>query len=114
MTVAFYMDVHIPRPVTAGLRLRGVDVLTAQEDGAAHLSDAQLLDRCSELGRVMVTSDRHFLFEAVQRQRRGVSFGGVVFVHFPGIAIGQCVRSLSVYALAGDEADFINRVEYLA
>ena len=32
MSVRLYMDVHVRRAVTAGLRLRGVDVLTAQED----------------------------------------------------------------------------------
>jgi hypothetical protein len=34
MPLAFYMDHHVPRAVTLGLRLRGVDVLTAYEDGA--------------------------------------------------------------------------------
>lgn len=32
MPIALYMDVHVPRAVTLGLRLRGVDVLTAQEE----------------------------------------------------------------------------------
>ena len=45
MAVALYMDVHIPRAITIGLRLRGVDVLTAQEDNAATLLDPALLDR---------------------------------------------------------------------
>ena len=27
------MDVHIPAAITAGLRLRDIDVLTSQEDG---------------------------------------------------------------------------------
>ena len=29
--IKFYMDEHIPKAVTEGLRRRGVDVLTAQE-----------------------------------------------------------------------------------
>ena len=33
MSVAIYMDEHVHRAITAGLRLRGVDVVTAQEDG---------------------------------------------------------------------------------
>lgn len=33
MPVRLYMDVHIRGAVTRQLRLRGVDVLTAQEDG---------------------------------------------------------------------------------
>lgn len=33
--MVLYMDAHVPFAITAGLRLRGVDVLTAQEDDAA-------------------------------------------------------------------------------
>jgi hypothetical protein len=42
MSTKLYMDVHARRAVTDGLRLRGVDVITAQEDGAAELEDAEL------------------------------------------------------------------------
>ena len=34
MPIAFYMDHHVPHAITLGLRLRGVDVITAYEDGA--------------------------------------------------------------------------------
>jgi hypothetical protein len=37
MSLALYMDHHVPRAITIGLRLRGVDVLTAYEDGASTL-----------------------------------------------------------------------------
>jgi hypothetical protein len=50
MSVALYMDVHVPKAITVGLRLRHVDVLTAQEDGTTTLSDTALLDRSSGLG----------------------------------------------------------------
>ena len=33
MSIKLYMDVHVRRAVTRGLRLRDVDVITAQEDG---------------------------------------------------------------------------------
>jgi hypothetical protein len=33
------MDVHIRRSITLGLRKSGVDVITAQEDRAAELTD---------------------------------------------------------------------------
>jgi hypothetical protein len=35
LSVRLYMDVQVPRAITEGLRVRGVDVLTAQDDGAA-------------------------------------------------------------------------------
>ena len=37
MTIALYMEVHIPKAITVQLRLSGVDVLTAQEDGHAEV-----------------------------------------------------------------------------
>ena len=39
MSVRLYADVHVRRAVTEGLRLRGIDILTAQEDSAAQLLD---------------------------------------------------------------------------
>ena len=67
MSVALYSDVHVRAAVTEGLRLRGVDVLTAQEDGAATMDDPDLLDRAGELGRVIFTQDQDFLREAHRR-----------------------------------------------
>ncbi len=51
MGIAFYTDVHIPRPIVIGLRIRGVDVLTAQDDEAGTLDDDVLLARTTTLGR---------------------------------------------------------------
>jgi hypothetical protein len=44
------MDVHVPRAMTERLRLRGIDVLTAQEDDARALTDPELLDRAAAHG----------------------------------------------------------------
>jgi hypothetical protein len=46
MSVRLYMDVHVRRAVTEGLRMRGVDVLTAQDDGAAELMPGAGRARC--------------------------------------------------------------------
>ena len=72
------MDVHVPRAITQGLRLRGIDVLTAQQDGARRLSDSELLDRSNSLGRVLFTRDADLLAEARRRQREGHGFAGVI------------------------------------
>jgi predicted nuclease of predicted toxin-antitoxin system len=55
------MDVNVSYPIAEGLRERRVDVLTAQEDGTREMEDAELLDRASALGRVLVTHDDDFL-----------------------------------------------------
>jgi hypothetical protein len=51
------MDVHVPAAITRGLLLREVDVLTAQLDGTTRLEDPELLDRATELGRVLFSQD---------------------------------------------------------
>ena len=47
MTIALYMDEHVPRAITDGLRLWGVDVITAWEDERGGADDSALLDRAS-------------------------------------------------------------------
>ena len=47
--VSLYMDVNVRWEITTGLRSRGVDVLTSQEDGTREFSDRALLDRAMAL-----------------------------------------------------------------
>ena len=75
------MDVHVHQAITTGLRLRGVDVLTAHEDGARRLSDSELLDRATALGRVLFSQDEDLLGEAARRQQGGETFAGVIYAH---------------------------------
>src|SRR5215468_2288362 len=89
MSVHLYRDVHVRRAVTAGLRLRGVDVLTAQEDGTGELPDPALLDRATELGRVLFTQDDDLRREAKRRQETSESFAGSIYAHQLGITISQ-------------------------
>ena len=107
------MDVHVPAAITRGLLLRGVDVLTAQIDGTTELADPDLLDRATELGRVLFSQDEDLLAEATRRQRSGEHFGGVIYAHQLGITIGRAINDLETLAQAGDPADFATRVEYL-
>ncbi len=113
MPLAFYMDHHVPRVITLGLRLRGVDVLTAYEDGASELEDAALLDRASELARVLFTRDDDLLGEAAKRQGEGIPFYGIVYAHQLRVSIGRCVQDLELIAKAGEPADLLNGVMFL-
>ena len=113
MSVGLYMDVHVPASITRGLRLRGVNVSTAQLDGATELEYLDLLDRATELDRVLFSQDEDLLAEATRRQRSGVHFGGVIYAHQLGVTIGQAINDLEILAQAGTREDFANRVEYL-
>lgn len=113
MAVAFYFDVHIPRPIATGLRLRGVDVLTAQEDGTTRLPDPELLDRATELGQPLFTYDDDLLAEAKRRQVAGIEFAGVIYTKLLKASIGDCVRALEMIAQAGEPEDLKNQIQFL-
>ena len=113
MAISLYMDHHVPRAITIELRLRGVNVMTAYEDGASKFSDSKLLDRATELNRIFFTQDDDLLAEATKRQREGVAFSGVIYAHQLRVSIGRCVRDLELIAKAGEPEEFLNRIEFL-
>lgn len=107
------MDVRIPAAVTLALKQKGVDVLTAQEDGAGRLEDGPLLERASSLNRVIFSQDSDLLAEANLRQRQGAAFAGVIYGHQLEVTIGQCIRDLEIIAKVGELEDLAGRVEFL-
>ena len=113
MTVALYMDEQVPRAITMGLRLRGVDVLTIQEDNRIGAADVDLLERAIKLNRVMFSRDRDFLIEANRRQAQGINFSGVIYAHQQRVNIGDCIKDLELIAKLGEPEEFANRVQYL-
>jgi predicted nuclease of predicted toxin-antitoxin system len=113
MPIAFYMDHHVPKAVTMGLRLRGIDVLTAYEDNSSELEDPALLDRASALERVLVTQDEGFLAEATRCQEEGILFHGIVYAHQPLVLIGIFVQDLELIGKLGKPEEFVNRVTFL-
>lgn len=113
MPVPLLMDVHVPRSITDQLRLRGVGVLTAAEDGSAPLLDDELLERARGLGRLLFTQDIRFKAMAEDWQRQGRPFAGPLFGHQLGGTIGQYVGDLELIALASEPAEWVNAIEHL-
>ena len=64
----------VRRAITAGLRLRGIDVVTAQEDGASELPDPELLDRATALSGLLFTQDDDLLHVRMAAQACGASW----------------------------------------
>ena len=110
MAIGLYFDVHVDQAIAAQLRLRQVDVLTAQEDGADQLSDDLLLERASRLGRPLITHDIRFKAMAVDWQSQPRPFCGLIFGHPLHVSIGQCVKDLELIAKATDPLDWISAI----
>ena len=109
MPVGLYADVHVPGPVILQLRLRGVDIFAATEQGNFELPDDDLL----ELKRAMVTQDIRFRVRAEDWQREGRAFGGLVFAHQRFVSYGELVLDLQLIATATDSDYWRNRIEQL-
>ena len=107
------MDVHVRRAVTTALRLRSIDVLTAQEDGSAEWADAVLLNRATELGRVLVSQDEDLLREGARWLSERKDFSGIIYAHQLRITIGQMVEDLELIARATSQNEWWGRIEYL-
>ena len=113
MSLAFYMDEHVPRSITTGLRLRDIDVLTVQEDGRTGFSDPQILDRATEIQRILFTQDDDFFVEAHYRQGLGIVFPGVVYAHQLNISIGSCITDLELISQLASTEELQSTVRYL-
>ena len=112
MSISYYFDAPVNRAIANGLRFKGVDVLTAQEDGFGKASDEEILKRAAELSMPLVTTDHDFLVLAAEWQKVGRPFPGIIFLK-PGLSIGYVVEELEFFAKAGELEDFENKVIFL-
>jgi hypothetical protein len=113
MPLAFYMDVHVAAAITEGLRRRGIDVLTSQQDGTRRASDDVLLRRSTQLGRVLVTQDEDFLVIAASWQDAGWEFTGITFAPQDNRRIGHYIQDIELIAHCCQIAEVANQVIHL-
>lgn len=113
MALSDYFDVHVPAAIAEGLRRRGIDVLTSQEDGTREADDEALLQRATDLGRLLLSQDEDLLEIAAARQQQEILFAGLIFSHQQGTSIGRCVEDLELIAQCMTPAEAANRVIYV-
>ena len=113
MALSYYFDVHVPASIADGLRRRGIDVLTSQQDGTREATDEQLLHRATDLSRLLFSQDKDLLEIATDWQRRGITFAGLIFAHQQGTGIGQCVDDLELIARCMTPDETADRVLFI-
>jgi hypothetical protein len=113
VSLTLYMDHHVDAAITRGLRRRGVDVLTSRDDGTTDWEDERLLERSTELGRVLFSQDDDLLAIAHRWQNEGRSFPGLIYGHQLDLTIGRAVGDLELIAKVYEPDDIRDRVEYL-
>lgn len=85
-------------------------MLTVQKDGFDRRSDAEILDRAKELGRIVFTQDVDFVVLADKWLAEGKPFAGVVFAHQWQVTIGQAVRDLDLVCRVLSPAEIANQL----
>jgi hypothetical protein len=109
MSVRFYADEHLPGPITRGLTRRGVDVLTVQLDNRIGESDSRLVQRATELGRVLLSSDKDYFAIVAREQAAGRTFSGVISVP-ASLSYRAAINDLELVAKCSEPGEWEARI----
>ncbi|MGQ0591667.1 MAG: DUF5615 family PIN-like protein [Gammaproteobacteria bacterium] len=80
MPLRLFADECVDARVVAGLRRRGVDIITAADESLLQASDEEQFARATHLGRALVTADHDFLRLACGYWEAGTPFSGVILI----------------------------------
>jgi hypothetical protein len=107
--IRYFFDQHVFGAVAAGLRRRGVDVLTAHEAGRCGLPDPEQVQFAAAQQRVMVTFDSDYL----ALHNAGVLHAGIAWCPATKYAIGELVQLLYLLYMVSDRDEMQNHLEHL-
>jgi predicted nuclease of predicted toxin-antitoxin system len=105
----FHLDENVDPAIAHGLRNRGVDVTTSDDQGLNSADDDAHLRFGQAEGRVIVTHDEDFLKLAAD----GASHAGIAYCHIEARTIGEIVRYLDLMADCLTPEDMHDRVEFI-
>lgn len=106
--IKFYTDEHVSRAVIAGLRRRGIDVLSTREASKLGAPDIEHLTFARKEGRVIVTQDDDFL----RLHAGGEEHTGIAYAQ-QQISIGEIIRGLILIYQVLDAEEMINHIEFI-
>jgi predicted nuclease of predicted toxin-antitoxin system len=112
VALRLYADECVDGRVMAGLRRRGVDVVTAHDEGLLSASDTRHMERASEIGRTLLSADQDFLTIVHDLQARGLPFPGLLYIQ-SNTSVGDAIRAIADAAEILDPADMESWVEWI-
>jgi predicted nuclease of predicted toxin-antitoxin system len=107
--IRFYMDEHIARAVTRGLRHRGVDVIVPKEVDLLGASDEKHWEFAQTEGRVIFTQDDDFLRLA----SHGFPHAGIVYAP-QHTAINKIISGLMLIHQVLCREEMQNHIEFIS
>lgn len=103
------MDVHVHSAITAGLRRRGVEVLTCQEAGLGRTADEGILEYALANNWVVFSQDDDFLKICAMPD---LKYNGLVYSHKRN-SIGRILSGLMLIHEVLESMDMMNHVEFV-
>ncbi|MGH9838547.1 MAG: DUF5615 family PIN-like protein [Blastocatellia bacterium] len=116
MQIRLYFDEDASaRAVVHNLRVRGVDVTTAPEQGRAGLSDPEQLEYATQQGRVICTCNiGDFAQLHAEFLNQGKTHIGIILIHQRHFSIGEQVIRLLRLLKAKSAEEMQDNLEYLS
>lgn len=107
--VSLYLDENLSPTIAAQLKQRGIDAICVRDLNLLGDADVNHLERATEMGRVLVTTDVDFLRLAAT----GVPHAGIIFGNQQDHTLGDWVKNLELLCFVYTTQDMANHVEYL-
>lgn len=100
--------------VVAGLRARGVDLLTTAEAGREGTADEQQLEFATHEGRTLYTLNvRDFARLHIEFLAANRSHGGILGIPEQRYSVGEKIRALAAVVHANTAESMKDRIEFL-
>jgi len=112
LPLRLYADECVNGRIVIGLRRRGVDIVTSEDQGLISASDSDQMTRAIALGRTLVTCDHDFFTITNDLMTRQAPFPGIFFIQ-PRATIGEAVRIIAEAAKVLDAPTMESRIEWV-
>ena len=108
-----YTDENVDVRVAEGLRGRGIQATSAQEDGKLGVGDSAHFAHAAKLKAAIFTHDHHLVEIALEKRAQGEEHYGVIFAEMHRLGLGECIKRLALCSEVLSAEEMMNRVEFL-
>jgi predicted nuclease of predicted toxin-antitoxin system len=108
-----YADENIEEAIIQGLRRRGIDVVSARDEGFIGKDDDFHLRQAKRIGAIVLTHDVDFLVLAHRWRTIKREHNGILYAHSQNLPIGECIRRLELVVHVLSEEGMRNHIEFL-
>jgi len=111
--IQLYADENVDDRIIRGLRLRGIDVITAIEADMIGKSDSEQLSHASLNGRVLLSSDQDFLGLHPRWIREGKQHAGIIYYSQYRVTVGTCIWGVKLIVDVLSPEEMQNHLEFI-